>query len=112
MGLLGNGQADVKSIEMNNRAFKKMDLNHVFVCVCVFFCSEKYGVFFVEVLVRFPFFPCFFPLKYSPETFTQAFKPFLVGMFFFSLGGHITTSMAGRCTATTGVLCFFCVLDG
>ena len=32
MGLLGNGQADVKSIEMNNRAFKKIDLNHVFVC--------------------------------------------------------------------------------
>lgn len=71
MGLLGNGQADVKSIEMNNRAFKKIDLNHVFVC---FFFSERYGVLFVEVLVRFPFVPCFFPLKYSPETFTQAFK--------------------------------------
>ena len=46
MGLLGNGQADVKSIEMNNRAFKKIDLNHVFVCFFfpkgMAFCLSKF----------------------------------------------------------------------
>lgn len=62
----------LKSIEMNNRAFKKIDLNHVFVCVV--FLRKVWRFFLSKFWWGFHFFHVFFLLKYSPETFTQAFK--------------------------------------
>ena len=51
----------LKSIEMNNRAFKKIDLNHVF--VCVFFFFRKVWRFFCRSFGEVSIFSMFFSLE-------------------------------------------------
>lgn len=80
----------LKALETNNRAFLKARLK-----TCVFF-RKVWRVCFLEVSMFFHVF-CSFEVSAKGTSFPSILS------HAFSSGGNITTFMAGRCTATTGV---------